>query len=106
MAAKWQSTKAALNGGCMKYSIKQLGSIYALSITLLMSAGCSKGSDKVGIQPADIPPNETLQPATPNGSAVKSDITKQQQSTKMPMPGQANDHSTLDPDATQKNHKP
>jgi hypothetical protein len=35
-------------------------------------------------------------------SAAKSDITKAQQGSAMPMPGQANDHSTLDPKPTQK----
>lgn len=91
----------------MKYPINKLGSILALSTVLLMTlAGCPKGTDKVGVQPADIPPNEASQPAAPNDSAVKSDITKQQQSKEMPMPGQANDHSTLDPNATQKNRKP
>lgn len=90
----------------MKFSVKRYGSIFALFITLSLSVGCSKSADKVGVQPADIPPNETVELATPNASAVKSDITKGQQSREMPMPGQANDHSTLDPDATQKNHKP
>ncbi|CAM3728950.1 hypothetical protein [Polynucleobacter arcticus] len=90
----------------MTHSIKQLGFILTISTALLISAGCSKGSDKVGVQPAGIPPNEAAQPAAPNNSAVKSDITKEQQSKDMPMPGQANDHSTLDPAATQKNRKP
>ena len=90
----------------MQSSNMRYGSIFALFITLLISAGCSKGADKVGVQPADIPPNESAVPATPNASAEKSDITKEQQSKQMPMPGQANDHSSLDPDATQKNHKP
>lgn len=89
----------------MKYSNKPYRFILILSMALLASAGCSKGEDKVGIQPADIPPNEASQPVAPNDSAVKSDITKQQQSKEMPMPGQANDHSTLDPNATQKNRK-
>ena len=35
-------------------------------------------------------------------SAAKTDLTKAQQSNAMPMPGQANDHSTLAPKATQK----
>ena len=35
-------------------------------------------------------------------STAKSDITKAQQASAMPLPGQANDHSTLSPKATQK----
>lgn len=35
-------------------------------------------------------------------SAAKTDISKAQQSSDMPMPGQANDHSTMAPDASQK----
>ena len=35
-------------------------------------------------------------------STAKSDITKAQQERAMPLPGQANDHSTLSPKATQK----
>ncbi len=35
-------------------------------------------------------------------SSAKSDISKAQQSSAMPLPGQANDHSTLSPKATQK----
>ena len=35
-------------------------------------------------------------------STAKSDITKAQQESAMPLPGQANDHSTLSPKATQK----
>ncbi len=51
---------------------------------------------------ARTPPAEPL-PGTPAGtSASPSDISKAEQSSAMPMPGQANDHSTLSPDATQK----
>ena len=35
-------------------------------------------------------------------SSAKSDISKAQQDAAMPLPGQANDHSTLSPKATQK----
>lgn len=89
----------------MKISIRLYGLLTILFAAFLLFSGCSKSADKVGIQPADIPPNEAAQPSTSNDAAVKSDITKQQQSREMPMPGQANDHSTLDSDATQKSHK-
>ena len=39
-------------------------------------------------------------------SAATSDISKTQQSNSMPMSGQANDHSTLAPNATQKANSP
>lgn len=47
---------------------------------------------QVGVVPAG-PGKEA--PATT--SAVKSDMSKAEQSSAMPMPGQANDHSTLKP---------
>jgi hypothetical protein len=57
----------------------------------------SSPSSVVGIAPAE--PAKDPQ-STP--SAEKSDVSKGQQSTDMPMPGQANDHSTLAPNASQK----
>lgn len=36
-----------------------------------------------------------------NSSGIPSDISKSQQPNDMPMPGQANDHSTLAPNASQ-----
>lgn len=90
----------------MKSFKKRFGLVSALFICLLISVGCSKGEDRAMVQPPENLPGEKLEPATPDASAVKSDITKQQQSREMPMPGQANDHSTLDPNATQKNRQP
>lgn len=57
----------------------------------------STQSTMVGTVPAG-PTAEA--PATT--SAADSDISQAQQSTSMPMPGQANAHSTLEPNATQK----
>jgi hypothetical protein len=90
----------------MKYSIQHFGLISILARALFISVGCSKGESQAGVQPAGIPPNELAEPVTPNAPAAKSDVTKQQQSNQMPMPGQANDHSTLDPHTTQRNQKP
>ena len=42
------------------------------------------------------------QEAPATTSPVKSSISKAQQSSAMPLPGQANDHSTLSPKASQK----
>lgn len=51
---------------------------------------------------ARIPPADPT-PGTPaSTSPAPSDISKTEQSNAMPMPGQANDHSTLSPSATQK----
>ena len=44
----------------------------------------------------------TAKEAVGTTSAAKSDISKAQQDSAMPLPGQANDHSTLSPKATQK----
>ena len=57
----------------------------------------SSQSSVVGTVPAG--PTKDIQAGT---SAAKSDISKTQQSNDMPMPGQANDHSTLAPNASQK----
>lgn len=54
-------------------------------------------STVVGTEPAG-PTKEA--PGTT--SAAKSDVSKAQQSNAMPLPGQANDHSTLSPAASQK----
>jgi hypothetical protein len=41
-------------------------------------------------------------PAPATTSPVKTDMSQAQQSEAMPLPGQANDHSTLSPQASQK----
>ncbi len=57
----------------------------------------SAQSSLVGTVPAE--PTKDTHSTT---SAAKSDISKTQQSNSMPMPGQANDHSTPSPKASQK----
>ncbi|MBL0121618.1 MAG: hypothetical protein IPP88_02450 [Betaproteobacteria bacterium] len=54
-------------------------------------------SKVVGVEPAG---STTEAPATT--SPVKSSISKAEQSSAMPLPGQAKDHSTLAPKASQK----
>ena len=61
------------------------------------AADVAPRSKVIGVEPAG-PTREAAATASP----AKSDITKTQQSTAMPMAGQANDHSTLSPQATQK----
>jgi hypothetical protein len=48
------------------------------------------------------PPEAPTQGVPANASSAKSEVSKSQQSNNMPMPGQANDHSTLAPNASQK----
>jgi|GEM_PF-1477837 len=52
---------------------------------------------QVGVMPAG-PGKETAGTT----SAAKSDISKAEQSSAMPMPGQANDHSSLEPTPSKK----
>lgn len=59
------------------------------------------GDTQVGVVPAE-PGKEA--PATT--STVKSDVSKAEQSSAMPLPGQANDHSTLAPPASKKMASP
>jgi hypothetical protein len=61
----------------------------------------SQQSSLVGTVPAG-PASDAPADAT----AAKTDLTKAQQSSAMPMPGQANDHSTTAPKATQKTTTP
>jgi PBP1b-binding outer membrane lipoprotein LpoB len=48
------------------------------------------------------PPEPATKGAQTSSTGAKSDVSKSQQSNDMPMPGQANDHSTLAPNASQK----
>ena len=101
----------------MNHSIQPSGLKVALMFVACVAAGCS---DSVAPTPAAAQPAATASdtssqsslvgtvPAGPTKdtgsttSATKSDISKTQQSNNMPMPGQANDHSTPAPNATQK----
>lgn len=96
---------------------RQQGTVAIIVLAAALSASCSDAvapmppvqapaatasdtasqSSVVGTVPAG-PTKEA--PATT--SAAKSDISKAQQSNSMPMPGQANDHSTPAPNATQR----
>jgi hypothetical protein len=51
----------------------------------------------LGIKPEGAPMKITA-----GTSATKSTLSKEQEATGMPLPGQANDHSTLAPNASQK----
>ena len=47
-------------------------------------------------------PAEPARDSAATQSAAQSDLSKAQQSNSMPLPGQANDHSTTAPNASQK----
>lgn len=92
-------------------------SLAALFLAASLLAGCS---DKVAPEPAvqlpaasasDTSGQTTLVGTVPaaatsevpsGASASQSDLTNAQKSSAMPMPGQANDHSTTSPKASQK----
>ena len=84
---------AALSASCSD-AVAPMPAVQAPAAT---ASDTASQSSVVGTVPAG-PTNE----ATATTSGAKSDISKVQQSSSMPMPGQANDHSTLAPNATQK----
>lgn len=49
-----------------------------------------------------VEPKEPVKDVAPKPSNAKSDMSKAEESRSMPMPGQANDHSVLEPPAAQK----
>jgi len=69
----------------------------AVQLPAASASDTSGQATLVGTVPA-APTSET--PAS--ASADESDLTKAQESNAMPMTGQANDHSTTSPNATQK----
>lgn len=88
----------------------------------VLSLGCTESTDLAKAKdkrppttPADIDPRSTVigvvpiestKEIVPTATATKSDLSKAQQSKAMPLPGQANDHSTLSPKASQKSTPP
>ena len=105
----------------MNISKSQSWSVAALIVTTALLVSCSDAdSPKSQVQaPAATASDTTSQstmvgtvPAGPTKeapattSAAPSDISKTQQSDSMPMAGQANDHSTLAPNASQKTNSP
>jgi hypothetical protein len=84
---------AVLTAGCQDHAVPSS----QIPVTPAASASQTPPPSFVGTLPQG--PTKEL---TVNPSGVKSDISKSQQSNAMPMPGQANDHSTLAPNASQK----
>lgn len=79
----------------------------AISPTPAAQAPAGTASDTISqsTMVCTVPAGPT-QEALATTSASTSDISKTQQSDSMPMPGQANDHSTSAPNATQKANAP
>jgi PBP1b-binding outer membrane lipoprotein LpoB len=74
-------------------------------MTTLPNAGAAPGTTvepDSRAQVIGVPPGGPTIETPGTTSTAKSDITKSQQATAMPLPGQVNDHSTLSPKATQK----
>lgn len=88
---------ATLLGGCSDKAVPTP----AVQLPAASASDTSAQTTLVGTVPAG-PTKED--PA--RASASPTDLTKAQQSSAMPMPGQANDHSTLAPNASQKATKP
>ena len=86
------ATLAALSlaMGCTEQGIQTAG-------TKAVPAAPDPRAKVLGVE-QHVPAKETPQTT----SAAKSDLTKEQQQTAMPLPGQANDHSTLSSKASQK----
>jgi hypothetical protein len=102
----------------MKFSIYPYSAMTSLLFAACLTTSCTKRMEPpvpVVPQAATTASDASSQPSlvgtVPAGtskdtpattSAAKSDVSKVQQSNDIPMPGQANDHSTLAPNATQK----
>lgn len=95
----------------MHYSTIPPRSWAVIFLLSALSVGCSDTVTPMPMPTVERPAQTTLVgtvPAEPvredpaTASAAKTDLTKAQQSSAMPMPGQANDHSTLAPKTTQK----
>ncbi len=73
--------------------------------TALPNAAAAPGSAATTdprAQVLGVTPGGPAQETPETTSTAKSDVSKSQQATAMPLPGQANDHSTLSPKASQK----
>ena len=73
--------------------------------TALPNAGAALGSAATTdprAQVLGVSPGGLAQETPETTSIAKSDVSKSQQATAMPLPGQANDHSTLSSTASQK----
>lgn len=96
---------------------KQVAVVAAFTMLAAVSAACTdksaappKASAPIGSAAENDPRAKVLgvehvgtaKETVGTTSSAKSDVSKAQQDSAMPLPGQANDHSTLSPKATQK----
>jgi PBP1b-binding outer membrane lipoprotein LpoB len=102
----------------MKFAMSPYTPMAALLFAAYLATGCSERTEEpipvvpqaaatasdVSSQPSLVGtlPVDTNRDTPATTSAEKSNVSKVQQSNDMPMPGQANDHSTLAPNASQK----
>jgi PBP1b-binding outer membrane lipoprotein LpoB len=101
----------------MKFAMSPYTPMATLLFAAYLATGCSKRTEPIPVVPqaaataSDVSSQPSLVGTVPvdtnkdtpaTTSAEKSNVSKVQQSNDMPMPGQANDHSTLAPNASQK----
>lgn len=101
----------------MKHLPLAHGTLAAVFLAATLLAGCSdKDAPTPAVQPPAASASDTsgqttlvgTEPAAPtsetpaSAAADESDLSKAQESSAMPLPGQANDHSTTSPNASQK----
>ncbi len=96
-------------------------SIFVSAFLATLLIGCKKAetppaptmSDSVAAPTSALPPSDATLPAVPSSTSSSGnasgpaqtdpkELTKQQESTDMPLSGQANNHSTTDPVAPKK----
>jgi hypothetical protein len=91
-AVPWAIALVLLTSCSEKKSVPIVG-----NVPLTPGPAAEPATNVLGVRPA-APTNDTSSSTAP----AKSDMNPEQQSTAMPMPGQANDHSVLEPKPSQK----
>lgn len=79
-------------GGCTEKMIPPIKATAPTNVPLSSEPAITPSTSVLGVEPA----GATREAATTTSKA-KTDVSKEQQSTAMPLPGQANDHSVLLP---------
>lgn len=78
--------------GCTEKMTPPIKATAPVNVPLSSAPAITPSTTVLGVEPA----GATREPAATTSTA-KSDVSKEQQSTAMPLPGQANDHSVLVP---------
>lgn len=79
-------------GGCTEKMTPPIKATAPTNVPLSSEPAITPSTSVLGVEPA----GATREAATTTSKA-KTDVSKEQQSTAMPLPGQANDHSVLLP---------